>query len=72
MSGSNPDAKEAAMILKKSLNRVLVGLYALRSARTDPHVWDVRGNHFLEEEVKLTQEMETDHLIHLCRPAGPG
>ncbi|KAB1273582.1 Ferritin light chain [Camelus dromedarius] len=68
--GKNQDAREAAIVLEKNLNRALLGLQALGSARADPHLCDFRESHFPDEQVKLIKKMG-DHLTHLGRLAGP-
>ncbi|XP_037587278.1 ferritin light chain-like [Cebus imitator] len=64
------DAMEAAMALEKNLNQALLDLHVLGSTPMDSHLCDFLESHFLDEEVKIIKKMN-DHLINLCRLAGP-
>ena len=55
---------EAALVLEKNSNQVLLDLHALGSACTDPYLCDFLENHFLDEEVKLLKKMG-DHLTNI-------
>ncbi|KFO24297.1 ferritin light chain-like [Fukomys damarensis] len=67
--GKTLDAMEASLALE-NLNQALLDLYALGSAKTDPHLCDFLENHLLDEEVKLIKKIG-DHLTNLRRLAGP-
>uniref|UniRef100_A0A673UCC9 Ferritin n=1 Tax=Suricata suricatta TaxID=37032 RepID=A0A673UCC9_SURSU len=68
--GKTLDAMEAALLLEKNLNKGLLDLHALGSARGDPHLCDFLENDFLNEEVKLIKKMG-DHLMNLRRLSRP-
>ena len=68
--GKTQDAREVAFLTEKNLSQALWDLHGLGSAHTDPHICDLLGNYFLDEEVKLIKKMD-DHLTHLRRLAGP-
>ncbi|XP_052597423.1 ferritin light chain 1-like [Peromyscus californicus insignis] len=68
--GKSQEAMEAALVLEKSLNQVLLDLHALASARTDPHLCDFLENHILDDGVKLIKKMGNHHT-NLRRVAGP-
>ncbi|XP_048192488.1 ferritin light chain-like [Perognathus longimembris pacificus] len=68
--GKTVEAMEAALNLEKNLNQAILDLYALGSARTDPHLCDFLENHFLVEGVKLFKKMG-DHLTNLRRLGSP-
>ncbi|TKC42842.1 hypothetical protein EI555_020458 [Monodon monoceros] len=53
--GKTQDAREATILMEKSL----LDLHALHSARADPQLWDFRKSRFLEEQVKLIKKMAT-------------
>ncbi|XP_059948022.1 ferritin light chain-like [Mesoplodon densirostris] len=57
--GKTQDAREAAILMEKSLNQVLLDLHDLHSARADPPLCDFLESGFLEEQVKLIQKMAT-------------
>lgn len=67
--GHTLGAKEAALALEETLNRVLLNLHALDSVHTDSHLCDFLEKHFLDKEVKLIKK--DNHLSNLLRPA-PG
>lgn len=68
--GKTQDAREVAFLTEKNLSQALWDLHGLGSAHADPHICDLLGNHFLDEEVKLIKKMG-DPLTNLCRLAGP-
>ncbi|KAF5910357.1 hypothetical protein HPG69_014589 [Diceros bicornis minor] len=67
--GKTLDTMEAVMVLEKNLNQALLDLHAWGSARTDPHLYDFLGSHFLDEEVKLVKM--GNHLTNFHRLARP-
>uniref|UniRef100_A0A8C2WE23 Ferritin n=1 Tax=Chinchilla lanigera TaxID=34839 RepID=A0A8C2WE23_CHILA len=68
--GNTLDALEAALALEKNLNQDLLDLYALGSAKADPHICGFLETQFLHEEVKLIKKIG-DHLTNLRRVADP-
>uniref|UniRef100_M3YSD3 Ferritin light chain n=1 Tax=Mustela putorius furo TaxID=9669 RepID=M3YSD3_MUSPF len=64
-----PWMPQKCLVLEKNLNQALLDLHALGSAWQDPQRCDFLVKHFLDEEVKLTKEMN-DHLTNLHRLAG--
>nr|XP_058132303.1 ferritin light chain-like [Dasypus novemcinctus] len=68
--GNTLDAVEAALVLERSLTQALLGLHALGSAKTDPHLCDFLENRFLDEKVKLINKIG-GHLTSLRTLAGP-
>lgn len=57
------DTMEAAVVLEKNLNQVLLDLHALDSDHTEPHFCDFLKSHFLDE-VKLIKKTG-NHLTNL-------
>ncbi|XP_036704296.1 ferritin light chain-like [Balaenoptera musculus] len=57
--GKTQDAREAAIVMEKSLNQVLLDLHALHSAHADPQLCDFLESCSLEEQVKLIKKMAT-------------
>ena len=54
--GKTQDAREVAFLTEKNLSQALWDLHGLGSAHTDPHICDLLGNYFLDEEVKLIKK----------------
>ncbi|KAM7099998.1 ferritin light chain-like [Molossus nigricans] len=54
--GKTRDAMEVAVVLEKNLNQALSELHALASTGTDPQLCDFLENHFLDEQVNLSQK----------------
>ena len=68
--GKTQDAREVAFLTEKNLSQALWDLHGLGSAHTDPHICDLLGNYFLDEEVKLTEKMG-NLLTNFQRQTGP-